>query len=296
MPVVIWNYQHDWVSLKHLSGLTGISRSFFSWKASFRFLSEYIGGVVLFNSPFFIILFTIKKYREKLFYGVDGEDKDKLILLNAPLMGTLLVFLLLSVFMRTEVNWPSMSYIGIPVTLAYGIDKSRFYPQAFLASLITFAFMLIFLFPPWIDRAGLTVLLPHKTDSMRRLAGWEDLSEMVMEVRKGNPEYRTILTGSYHVASELAFYTKSSNIYCLNNGRRMNQFDIWGGLEDLRDISPMHAIYISESDHSEKSLVFEGIDTTFTFPVIYRGELIKNYQIFLLNNYSFQAPMNFTEF
>lgn len=296
MPVVIWNYQHDWVSLKHLSGLTGFSQSFFSWKESLKFLSEYIGGVVLFNSPFFVILFTNKKYREKLFNGVNEEDRNKLLLLNAPLMGTLLIFLFLSFFIRTEVNWPSMSYIGIPVTLAYGIEKSGFYRQALVASIITFAFLLIFLFPPWIDRAGLTVLMPPKTDSMKRLAGWEELSEKVMEVRNGHPAYGPILTDSYHVASELSFYTKSCNIYCLNIGRRMNQFDIWGGLEDLRDNSPLNAIYISDSDTSQKSLIFDSIDTTYTFPVFYRGELIKKYQIYLLSNYRFQASMEFTEF
>ncbi len=43
-----------------------------------------------------------------------------------------------------------------------------------------------------------------------------------------------IFSDKYQVASELAFYVKGQPVtYCVNLGRRMNQYDLWPGLENL---------------------------------------------------------------
>src|SRR5665811_811066 len=135
------------------------------------------------------------------------------------------------VYKRQEVNWPSMSYIGIPIILAYGIEKIGAYRKALAMATITLCILLLFLFPTVLDRSGFSYPIPLKMDSMKRMAGWKELSQKVMDVKRTHPDFHSILTDSYHVASELSFYSLFPNIYCLNNGRRMNQFDIWGGLE-----------------------------------------------------------------
>jgi hypothetical protein len=47
---------------------------------------------------------------------------------------------------------------------------------------------------------------------------------------------RFLLSDTYQIASEMAFYVPGQpQTYNVNLGRRMNQYDLWGGLEQLRD-------------------------------------------------------------
>lgn len=295
MPVIWWNYTYDWVSLKHLSMLATASPTFFSWRHSLQYLSEYIGGIVLINSPFMAILFIKKEFRQSLFHHQKHSDRHKFMMLLAPIIGTLLVFLFISVFQRTEVNWPAMSYQAIPLLLAYGVEKAANFRNAFTAAGLTFCLLLLFLFPTFFDRTGLSFLLPPKVDSMRRMAGWKELSIKVKEIHESHSGYEAVLTDNYHVASEISFYTLLPNIYCLDNGRRMNQFDIWGGLEGLSK-SPFNAIYITQAEAKDLSLAYDQLDAHFRLPVLYRGEEIKIYHIYLLSNLRISPRTHFTEF
>jgi len=52
-----------------------------------------------------------------------------------------------------------------------------------------------------------------------------------------------VFSDSYQIASELAFYMQGHPVtYCVNLGRRMNQYDLWPGFENLRG---QNAIFIS---------------------------------------------------
>ena len=80
--------------------------------------------------------------------------------------------------------------------------------------------------------------LPVKVDSSSRLRGWEELGTKVQDVYNdmtlsGDGKV-FIFSDKYQVSSELAFYMPSQPVtYSVNLGRRMNQYDIWGGLNDL---------------------------------------------------------------
>jgi undecaprenyl-diphosphatase len=44
------------------------------------------------------------------------------------------------------------------------------------------------------------------------------------------------MSDTYQIASELAFYVPGKpRVYNVNLGRRLNQYDIWGGLDALKD-------------------------------------------------------------
>lgn len=58
------------------------------------------------------------------------------------------------------------------------------------------------------------------------------ISEISEEMRGFGPFF--IVSDSYHLSSEIAFYTKGNPVvYCVNLGRRMNQYDLWPGFYDL---------------------------------------------------------------
>lgn len=280
-PVIIWNAQHDWVNFKHISNLSS-SHKIFSFKNSLVYLSEYIGGVLLINSPFLLILL----FRWKAAFKKQSHQKDEILWLTLPVIGTMAVFFTMSVFKRTEVNWGAMSYVSIPLILAYLTHKTFSYNRSIWLSGITFSCILLLLFPLALERAGLAGIPPLKMDSLKRMAGWEELATKVSSLQRDYPDPTLILTDSYHIASEMSFYGRFDNLYCVNNGRRMNQFDIWGGLYEP-DNQGLRAFFVTDLTHiPEHGLRFKSIEAHYTFPVKYRGEVVKTYNIFVLNDFT----------
>lgn len=294
LPVVIWNYQHDWVTIRHLSGLTKSKRAF-SWDRSFNYILEYIGGIILINSPFLVLLFSGRKYKATYFHHDNQERKYSFAVLVAPMIGSIVIFFIISIFKRTEVNWPAMSYIALPFILAYGIDKTLAYRKALTATILTLCVLLLLLFPSTADRAGLSYLIPIKIDSMKRMAGWRELSQKLKDLQHNHPEVKPMLTDSYHVASELSFYSQHPQIYCLNTGRRMNQFDIWGDVYQLAP-GPLNTFFVTESQATISSLQYDNIDAHYSIPIYYRGECIKIFQVYLIRNLRMKPPIRFTAY
>jgi undecaprenyl-diphosphatase len=76
--------------------------------------------------------------------------------------------------------------------------------------------------------------LPPRLDPTARLRGWEPLAQKVHSLLP--PEPRFILAERYQVASLLAFYMPGQpRTYCLDLGRRMNQYDLWSTYHGLRN-------------------------------------------------------------
>jgi len=98
-------------------------------------------------------------------------------------------------------------------------------------------------------------------------------------MRKGGKVF--ILSDSYQIASELAFYGKGHPVtYCVNLGRRMNQYDLW---PDFYGLINSDAIFVTIGDaemhpkvkdsfgHYEKRLL----------RVYDKDRLLKKYSVFL---------------
>jgi undecaprenyl-diphosphatase len=93
------------------------------------------------------------------------------------------------------------------------------------------------------------VNLPVKLDPTERLHGWQELGDEVTKIYKemSATQQVFIFSDTYQVSSLLAFYVKGQpETYCINLGRRMNQYDIWTGFHDL-----IHhdAIFVSVGDN-----------------------------------------------
>ena len=91
--------------------------------------------------------------------------------------------------------------------------------------------------------------LPPKLDPiLSRTRGWKELGREVSRVsdefsKKG---HFFIISDKYQVSSELAFYVKGQPItYCANLGRRMNQYDLWPGFNNLVNFN---AVFVTIDD------------------------------------------------
>ena len=87
--------------------------------------------------------------------------------------------------------------------------------------------------------------LPPRVDLTRRLDGWRELGTVVGKIVKAaDRENLFLFSDHYQIASELAFYVPAQpRAYNIDAGRRMNQYDIWGGLDTLRGRDGLFVTY-----------------------------------------------------
>ena len=93
--------------------------------------------------------------------------------------------------------------------------------------------------------------IPEKLDSSIRLMGWKEIGEEVSRIYDDmNSEAPVfIFSTSYQISSEMAFYVKGNPFtYCINLGRRMNQYDLWPGIENSIGYN---AIFVSHDKHAK---------------------------------------------
>jgi 4-amino-4-deoxy-L-arabinose transferase-like glycosyltransferase len=249
IPVVVWNAQHDWVTLRHVGALAGLTSAatedaaHFTAKTFFEFLGSQFGVV----SPVLFVALVVAMITS----GQRGlwERRDEYLfpcLLAAP---PLAFFLLWSLYEKVEGNWAAPAYVTATVALA-GLWNEQLaraprvaVKRIVLVLLPGFLMVVLAHFPGLPRYVGLT--LPPRVDLTRRLDGWKELGRAVGAVlQETRDENLFLFSEHYQIASELAFYVPGQpRVYNIDAGRRMNQYDIWGGLERLRGRDGLFVTY-----------------------------------------------------
>ncbi len=262
-PVLYWNYKHDFVSFKHVSTLASKSASLFN-PATFL---EFLGGQALLLSllPFFLIPYLWIK-------GLKDEKQAFFVLFSLP---PFLFFALLSLFKKVEANWSGFSYFAAFVLLSLFLSKRK--TLALLTYALSFFLFLIIHFTPLLDYMGMGKLLPPKKDPAKVGIGWFQLGDVVSQMR--NKEEK-IISPRYQISAQLAFYVKNNpRTYCINLGRRMNQYDLWE--KDYQG----DAIFVDYYPIDQRVLrASDGIIEEKELPIFWRGEEIVRFYIYKLKN------------
>jgi hypothetical protein len=177
--------------------------------------------------------------------------------------------------------------------MAYIIERKQLFRQALAGIGLTFGVTVLVLFPALADKAGLSNLLPLQADAMKRLAGWQDLSAQVQALRGKFRDPGILISDSYHIAAELAFYTGDKNVVCYYDGRRrMNQFDLWDNPLNRHPGTGILAFYISDI-YPAANQVFSGrVVAEQQVPVVYRGREVRRFYILAIRNYKSLALPN----
>lgn len=225
-PVILWNGQHDWVSARHVGTLAGVTAPTVLSPSS---LWKFIGGQLGIVTPALLVLLCATLMRCRRARG----DEWLLWCVSAPV---LLLFLALSLMTDVEANWAAPGYVGALVLAAAGSTRSvvRVRPLVLIAFVLVpgWSVNLVAHFPALLPSIG--IHLPPRLDPTARLAGWEDLGRAVGRIRLSERADTFLMSESYQVASALAFYTPGQpRVYNINLGRRLNQYDVWGGLTAL---------------------------------------------------------------
>ncbi len=233
-PVISWNAAHGWVTLKHTAGQAHIASGLtISAKDFFEFLGSQAGVITpLLFALIFVALWRIRKEKSGAFA----------FWFCVPVV---LFFILKSAQGKVQANWALPGYasgfIAFAAYYAGGAIKmegrSKVLPAA--AVLMAFALTAFAHFPSVLH-------LPRKLDPTMRLVGWRQLGHEAdlanKELSSGGTSF--VFSDSYQMASELAFYMKGNpRTYCINLGRRMNQYDLWPGFENFKGYNALLVMY-----------------------------------------------------
>lgn len=227
-PVIIWNIQNDWVALRHTAGHVGISEGF---KLSFKSFSEFLGSQIGVITPVIFLMMLYCLFKPKRF---DLQHRF-LFFFSIPVIA---FFLLKSLQGKVQANWAMHGYITgiIAFTVYYLNPENRILKnwKSAITKKLSILGIIIALMVTAVSHYPSLVNLPVKLDPSSRLRGWSKLGSEVGRIyssliKEGEV---VIFSDSYQVSSQLAFYVKGKpETFCINLGRRMNQYDLWPDMD-----------------------------------------------------------------
>ncbi|KAF0184557.1 MAG: hypothetical protein FD164_413 [Nitrospirae bacterium] len=232
-PVILWNMQNDWVTLRHTAGQAHVAAGL---QVSLKTFGEFLGSQAGIVTPMLFVLMVPALFnRHRL---VADSRHQFLFWFAVPII---VFFVLKSVQGKVQPNWAMTGYVTALVAVCssfwfwlgradeISLRKRRIFVTGALLALVVTTFAHIVPATTW---------LPVKMDPSQRLRGWK---QMGVEVGRLHAELASqgsvlIFSDSYQVAGELAFYLPGQPVtYCINNGRRMNQYDLWPGMNEAAE-------------------------------------------------------------
>jgi len=240
IPVVWWNALHDWISFRHVLGQIGWGNVAVS---PLKSLGGFAGSQIAVVTPVLFTLLVIGIWRVGR-AGLGRRADDASLFLFCGSVPLLLVCLLISLWAKVQANWAAPTYIGAAIAAAAWLSGSSrnaipyrgtWAARSLFATALLTGFLVsgIGYFPQSFASIGLA--LPHNIDPTNRLRGWKELGLQVSEIHYEMSRRRAtfLFSDQYAIASEMMFYVPGHpKTYNIPLGRRMNQFDVWGGTEE----------------------------------------------------------------
>ena len=299
LPVLIWNQQHEWITVQHVAQNAGANTP---WEPTLKFLGRFVSAEAgLLNPIFFVAMIwaAIAMWR---------RSRHNPLLLYLFSMGApvFLVYLALSFHSNVLPNWiaPSIAPLFC-LMVAYWDTRWRLGPtriKPWLTAGLIFGFAAVLLFhnTDWINKLS-GRYLPVNADPLHRVRGWSGVARVAGEARgellsEGKPVF--IITDHYGLAGEISFYLPEAKavvsqtplVYYRSSPIPNNQFFFWPGY-NLR--KGENAVFVRELDRkvpdpkpAPKSLQdeFESVTDMGVRNVPYHGQLLRPLQFFSCHN------------
>ncbi len=269
-PIVIWNYKHNWVTFLHTAGQAHLYDGFTIKPLK---LLEFAGSQLGVITPILLIMMVVATLRLKS----RGSSFRLLFWFSIP---TLVFFLLKSLQGKVQANWALPAYISMLVALGFYItDKWKVFSRYLKATFLTGVIMALVVTAAAHYPGAFHI--PPRYDPTARLRGWKPLGKEISRLVKKMEQPLFIFSDRYQISSELAFYVEGNpTTYCVNTGRRMNQYDIWPGFYNL---AGYNAIFVTWGNKNLPRILrdrFESYEKRLLV-VKEKGNILREYSIFL---------------
>lgn len=286
-PVLIWNAGHDWVNVAHNASHMSHNLGF-ALRA--KYLPELFGTQLALLGPFGLVVLAAV-----LIWGLRRRDDSRVVFFLSFAVPLIALCLSVALSRRVYANWPTPAYVAlfglIPIFLEAQRERLLLWRSLLGGSVLLNTFVLVL-------AGGLLFgctygLSPHKLAS-KRMVGWDELGSAVEDALNANDTASIgfVVAPRYDVASAVAFYTPSHpRVMCFGMGeRRMNQYDVWGGWEELRGES---AVLVLREDvpPEELSARFNNIElASDPIDIEFGGEVIRTFYLYYAHEFDGRGP------
>lgn len=295
LPVLIWNSQHQWITVTHVAGTAGLGSA---WQPTLRYVGEFLGAEAgLLNPVFFggTVWAAIAFWRR-------GRHDPRLVYffsMGAPLF---LAYLLHSFRSRVLPNWiapsvlPLFCFMVIYWDTRWRLGTAKLKPWLIAGLALGFTAAVLGHDTDLIQKLT-GRLLPVNQDPLHRVRGWSDVACVVGEARQellaeGKPVF--IIVGHYGLVGTISFYLpearatveKDPLVFFRTSPVPLNQFYFWPGYENRKG---ENAIFVRELDRDTPRFVpvspelehqFESITELGVSNVLYHGRVLRPLQIY----------------
>lgn len=250
LPVLLWNADHDWVSLGfQLRHGLGAPRRPDPW-APLKRIGDLVGGQAGLVSPILFVFLGFATTR-----SLRRRATDAAFVLAVVAAFGFFFFCFSATRQRVEANWPALAYIPA-IALLGALDWSGrrgawLRAGAWLGAVMS---VLIYLHAAF----GLLPIAPRR-DPVARAAGWQDLAGVATSRQRApaaNASGQSWLAADrYQDAAELAFYAPAHPpVFAVNLSGRSNQYDLWPGFPDLASRGDDLVLVVDESDEMHSTV------------------------------------------
>jgi hypothetical protein len=317
IPVLIWNAQHEWVTLEHLTARGGLKKPWSFQPMEFlAFIGMHFGvySPLIFAGIAISTVWGIRKARHSF-------KARFLLCFGLPLY---VMYFYLSLKQAGEPNWTAPGTISLGVlAVALWHDRAReaAWMRGFaMLSLVVGAAMSLALINTDLARVA-GIGWPYKRDPSSRMRGWQNAAAEFERVRaefeKRSGQTVFLIANEHEVASILAFYTKDKRpesprhppIYIPAQPYFEDQYSFWPRYDELIDFPPGYqredslyteeqgynpfkgrtALYITDrAEENAPSSIKEGFERWEMIACIdqsRRGKSLRQLRVFACYNY-----------
>lgn len=298
-PVILWNAQHDWVTISHLSDRAGTDRP---WTPTLRYFAEFLGAEFLLLNPIFFVglswaaIVFWRKYRNnpRLVYFFS---------MGAPLF---LAYLLFAFRGRVLPNWIAPAVVPLfCLMVAYWESQWRLGRRVvrpwFQTALVFGAVTVVLGHDTQLLEQATKLKWPAEFDHLRRVRGWSKTSAAVEQARQklmaeGKPVF--VIGSHYGLVGEFSFYIPEAKsvvrdepiVFFYSSPHPKNQYWFWPGYTNR---SGQNAIFVREVSKrtgeskpvpAQVEAEFESVTDLGIQDVVVRRKTIRRLQVFECRN------------
>lgn len=277
LPVIGWNYQHDWASFAKQLGRVQAN------DLTLRYVGEFVASQFGLLSPFIFTLaiggcwLALRRERD-----ADSEPQLFLVALITPMFG---YFLLHSLHDRVQGNWLAPAYPVLAVLAAeaaFGLARfgKRMLPVMSVSRRLAVPVGLGIIAVVYLQVVAAPIPLNPARDPTALMTGWTELAAKI-EALAGHEGAGYVLSSSYALTSELTYYSSGAlPIVQFNERLRWLSF----GVPQTQAYSDL-GLYVAEADHDSADKLATRFARMIKIAVIgryRRGQQIQSYVVYRL--------------
>jgi Dolichyl-phosphate-mannose-protein mannosyltransferase len=304
VPILIWNMQHDWVTLRHVGGQAGFVKDRgILWGGPLQYIG--LQAAVLLGFWFAAWVVALVQYRP---WRTTDAGMRYLWCMSVPMFT---VFLLFSLRTNCEPNWPVTAYLsGLVLTAQWlagvvvGPNQSmRILARTAVTSACVMGLGTIYLMhhsesvhpllAKFVGEPSVQHPVPlRKIDPTCRLQGWRLLGAEVDKLRaklRAEGHEPILAAASWTLPGELGLYCQGHpQVYCLGivQGDRHSEYDFWhpNPIDEWPDFREETFIFVGEMTEALKT-AFDVVEPPHTVTYYVDGRPIASWSIMVGRSY-----------